>query len=68
MTALVGIAVAVSGLTGPAFGAVRRVTSSRRYAPLVRGSLERAAVLAAGGLAAAVVCAPVLGVLAASIA
>lgn len=68
MTALAGIAVAVFGLTRPAFGAVRRVTSARRYAPLVRGSLERTVVLAAAGLAAAVVCAQIFGVLTATIA
>jgi hypothetical protein len=39
------------------------VTGSRPYPPLVRGSIERAAILAAGGLAAAVVCAQILGAL-----
>ncbi|MCA1826231.1 MAG: hypothetical protein ABR567_18285 [Myxococcales bacterium] len=63
MIALLGIAAAVGGLTGPSFASVRRVTSSRPYAPLVRGSLERTLVLAAAGLAAAVVCAQVVGAL-----
>jgi hypothetical protein len=63
MTALLGIAAAVGGLAGPSFATVRRVTSARPYPPLVRGSLERTAVLAAAGLAAAVVCAEILGVL-----
>ena len=63
MIALLGIATLVGGIAGPSFAAVRRVTWSRPYPPLVRGSLERAAVLAAAGLAGAVVCGQILGVL-----
>jgi hypothetical protein len=37
---------------GPAFLAVCRITARRAFAPLVRGSLERACVLAAAGIAA----------------
>ena len=37
---------------GPAFLAVRRITSRRAFAPLVRGSLERCGVLIAAGIAA----------------
>ena len=63
MIALFGIAALVGGLTGPSFAVVRRVTWRRPYAPLARGSIERAAILAASGLAAAVVCAQILGTL-----
>jgi len=63
MIALLGIAAAVGGFTGPSFATVRRVTLGRPCAPLVRGSLERACVLAASGLAAAIVCAQIFGVL-----
>ena len=63
MIALLGIAATVGGLTGPSFATVRRVTSIRPYAPLVRGSLERACVLAVAGLAAAIACAEIFGAL-----
>jgi hypothetical protein len=50
--------VALAGaLAGPTFSAVRSVTRRRAFAPLVRGSVERACVLAASGLAAAGLCA-----------
>ena len=63
MIVLLGIAATVGGLTGPSFATVRRVTSIRPYAPLVRGSLERACVLAVAGLAAAIACAEIFGAL-----
>jgi len=63
MIALFGIAAVVGGLTGPSFATVRHVTAARPYAPLVRGSIERALVLSAGGLAAAIACVQVFGAL-----
>ena len=57
---MIAVACAAIALTAPSFAAVRRITLRRPFAPLVRGSLERCAVLAAGGLASAVVFAEIL--------
>jgi hypothetical protein len=44
--------VCALAVSAPVFFAVCRITARRTFAPLVRGSLERACVLAASGIAA----------------
>lgn len=51
MDALTPAACALAAC-GPAFLAIRHLTSRRPFAPLVRGSLERCCVLVAAGIAA----------------
>jgi len=58
--------VCALAVSAPAFFAVCRITARRTFAPLVRGSLERACVLAASGIAAASITAQ-LGLLAAAV-
>lgn len=55
--------IASAALAAPSYAVVVRVTGARAVAPLVRGSVERACVLAIAGLAAAVACAQIFGVL-----
>jgi hypothetical protein len=60
MLALLIPPAAAAALAAPSFLAVARVSRARTFAPLVRGSLERACVLAAAGIAAASVFAQVI--------
>jgi hypothetical protein len=58
--------VCALAVSAPAFFAVCRITARRTFAPLVRGSLERACVLTASGIAAVSVTAQ-LGLFAAAV-